>query len=111
MSRLLCLVQFWPLFVTQRYAFGERGSRDNCLHMLPLKQSEQRADQSAGCQFHPTEMIIYGDTRKPFKLVDWNVCGMSTFSLVLFLRERKGVEFKTYLDKFRGEKEEGEKAY
>ena len=43
--------------------------------------------------------------------IECNFCGMSTFSLVLFLRERKGVEFKTYLDKFRGEKEEGEKAY
>ena len=30
-----------PLSVTQRSALAERGSRDNCLRMLPLNQSEQ----------------------------------------------------------------------
>ena len=30
-----------PLSVTQRSALSERGSRDNCLRMLPLNQSEQ----------------------------------------------------------------------
>ena len=30
-----------PLSVTQRSALAERGSRDNCLRMLPLNQSER----------------------------------------------------------------------
>ena len=38
---------------------------------------------------------------------DWIVCGISACSLVLFLREKS---FETSLGKFRGEKEEGEKA-
>ena len=40
-----------------------------------------------------------GNTRKTFQvkfkinLADSNVCGMSALSLVLLLRERKGIEF------------------
>ena len=36
---------------------------------------------------------------------------MSTLPLVLFLREKKEQSFETNLGKFRGEKEEGEKAH
>ena len=44
-----------PLSVTQRSALAERGSRDNCLRMLPLNQSEQIRAQDV----YFTQLKIY----------------------------------------------------
>ena len=46
-----------PLSVTQHSALAERGSRDNCLRMLPLNQSERIRAQDV--DFTPARLKIY----------------------------------------------------